>query len=231
MKVLYDRGFPVPKPIDFNRHAIVMQLIPGSPLAQIRELDNPGKAYKASMGLIVRLANHGLIHGDFNEFNLLICEDEEIIMIDFPQMVSTDHINAEEYFDRDVQCIVTYFLKRFGYRSKYIPRLHVDTKREVDLDKEIEASGFTREMHNTFEQLLKERQQQTSSSSSSSDDSVDGDSGSSPVTTLAVETDKLELSKDLPSEDPSQGNEIQELAQLAKQDVAVNTEKDGEEKK
>lgn len=86
-----------------------MQLIPGSPMydissppnwslrAQIREIGNPSKVYKDCMDLIVKLANHGLIHGDFNEFNLLLSDDEEITMIDFPQMVSTDHINAEEY--------------------------------------------------------------------------------------------------------------------------------------
>lgn len=61
--------------------------------------------------LIVRLGKAGLIHGDFNEFNLLIKpvdeteeDDEElknvekpiveIIMIDFPQMISTSHLNA-----------------------------------------------------------------------------------------------------------------------------------------
>ena len=53
------------------------------------------------MDLIVRLANAGLIHGDFNEFNLLLREPEneddlpEPVLIDFPQMVSTDHPNAE----------------------------------------------------------------------------------------------------------------------------------------
>lgn len=32
MKALYDRGFPVPKPIEFNRHCVVMELIEGGPL-------------------------------------------------------------------------------------------------------------------------------------------------------------------------------------------------------
>uniref|UniRef100_A0A9J8CHH7 non-specific serine/threonine protein kinase n=1 Tax=Cyprinus carpio carpio TaxID=630221 RepID=A0A9J8CHH7_CYPCA len=32
MKALYDRGFPVPKPVDYNRHAVVMELINGYPL-------------------------------------------------------------------------------------------------------------------------------------------------------------------------------------------------------
>jgi len=32
MKALHDRGFPVPRPVDFNRHAVVMQLLDGHPL-------------------------------------------------------------------------------------------------------------------------------------------------------------------------------------------------------
>ncbi len=32
MKALYEHGFPVPKPIDFNRHAVVMELLGGYPM-------------------------------------------------------------------------------------------------------------------------------------------------------------------------------------------------------
>lgn len=49
------------------------------------------------MALLVRLARHGLIHGDFNEFNIMIRdEDGEPVVIDFPQMVSVRHANAGE---------------------------------------------------------------------------------------------------------------------------------------
>jgi RIO kinase 2 len=61
----------------------------------VRELQNPEKVYSTLMDLLVKLANHGLIHGDFNEFNILINDDEEITLIDFPQMVSIEHENAE----------------------------------------------------------------------------------------------------------------------------------------
>lgn len=48
------------------------------------------------MDIIVRFAQAGLIHGDYNEFNILIRRDSgEPIVIDFPQMVSTSHENAE----------------------------------------------------------------------------------------------------------------------------------------
>jgi hypothetical protein len=31
-QALFDAGFPVPRPVDFNRHCVVMQLVQGYPL-------------------------------------------------------------------------------------------------------------------------------------------------------------------------------------------------------
>ncbi|XP_073200676.1 serine/threonine-protein kinase RIO2 isoform X2 [Lepidochelys kempii] len=95
MKALHDRKFPVPKPFDYNRHAVVMELISGYPLCQVHQIEDPASVYSELMELIVKLANHGLIHGDFNEFNLLLDSEDQVTMIDFPQMVSTSHPNAE----------------------------------------------------------------------------------------------------------------------------------------
>ncbi len=61
----------------------------------MHELDDPGSVYNECMELIVKLANHGLIHGDFNEFNLMLNDHDRVTMIDFPQMISTSHLNAE----------------------------------------------------------------------------------------------------------------------------------------
>ncbi|XP_006169934.1 serine/threonine-protein kinase RIO2 [Tupaia chinensis] len=145
MKALYERKFPVPKPIDYNRHAVVMELINGYPLCQIHHVEDPASVYDEAMELIVKLANHGLIHGDFNEFNLILDKDDHITMIDFPQMVSTSHPNAEWYFDRDVKCIRDFFMKRFGYESELYPTFS-DIRREDSLDVEVSASGYTKEM-------------------------------------------------------------------------------------
>lgn len=84
-------------------------------------MNDPAALYDKLMDLIIRLANHGVIHGDFNEFNILIDEENNPILIDFPQMVSTSHENAQMYFDRDVQCICTFFKRRFGYESELFP--------------------------------------------------------------------------------------------------------------
>jgi RIO-like serine/threonine protein kinase len=63
---------------------------------QIDEVPSPGKLYSQLMDVIVRFAHAGLIHGDYNEFNILIRRSTgEPVVIDFPQMVSTSHENAE----------------------------------------------------------------------------------------------------------------------------------------
>lgn len=46
MKVLHEYGFPVPKPIDHNRHCVVMEWIDGTPLyASLLLLDSVPNAY------------------------------------------------------------------------------------------------------------------------------------------------------------------------------------------
>lgn len=61
----------------------------------MKSIADPGSVYDELMQLIVKLANAGLIHGDFNEFNLVIADDGNVTLIDFPQMVSTSHPNAD----------------------------------------------------------------------------------------------------------------------------------------
>lgn len=154
MKALHERGFPVPKPIDFNRHCVIMELVDGYPLLNVCEVGNVEALYDDLMNLIVRLGNCGVIHGDFNEFNIMITKDQVPILIDFPQMVSTSHPNAEMFFDRDVQGVRELFRKKFGYESEEYPRFS-DLERNDELDREVLCSGygFTQEME---DDLLKE---------------------------------------------------------------------------
>ena len=74
-------------------------------MTQISVIPHPKQMYQKLMDLIIRIAEHGLVHGDFNEFNLMINDDEQVTVIDFPQMVSTSHLNGKYYFERDCQCI------------------------------------------------------------------------------------------------------------------------------
>ncbi|GIX98146.1 hypothetical protein CEXT_190461, partial [Caerostris extrusa] len=153
MQALHDRGFPVPKPYDFNRHCVVMELVRGITLYQIHEVKDIPALYDELMNLIVRLANHGLIHGDFNEFNIMLDEEDRVTLIDFPQMISTSHPEAERYFDRDVQCIRNFFKKRFDYDSELYPDFK-EILREDDLDVTTRASGFSKDVQDDLNQAL-----------------------------------------------------------------------------
>jgi len=124
--------------------------------------------YSDLMDLIVRLGEHGLIHSDFNEFNLLIREsDGSPILIDFPQMISTSHQNATYYFNRDVDCIRSFFKRRFGYECEEYPRLEEDVVKKVDLDVQVAASGFQKKWQEQLEQY------QQNAEKGSSDDHIE----------------------------------------------------------
>lgn len=184
MKALRENGFSVPEPIAQNRHTIVMSLIDAFPLRQIAEVPNPAALYSELMDIILELARFGLIHGDFNEFNILIKEIAdpnvqaesaengepskadnirlEPVIIDFPQMVSIDHANAEMYFDRDVNCIKRYFKRKFHFESDVPGPFFKDARKKFlknpgkRLDVEVEASGFSRKMARDLEKYMQE---------------------------------------------------------------------------
>ena len=119
MQVLHKAGFPVPKPVDHNRHAVLMEYMEGSiPMYQLpNEVSNLEieKLLDVIFKILLRFAACGLIHGDFNEFNLLIDlkNVEKVTVIDFPQIISVEHPEARMQFDRDVTCIERFFSKRF----------------------------------------------------------------------------------------------------------------------
>lgn len=195
MKALRENGFPVPEPIAQNRHTIVMSLVDAFPMRQISSVPDPASLYAELLSLIVRLASFGLIHGDFNEFNILIEERPSTetpaspddpaptadllsdtpaqptsapdapptvnltpVIIDFPQMVSIDHANAEYYFDRDVACIKRFFSRRFHFTSDEPGPFFKDAIKHVGkrLDVEVEASGFSRKMAKELDAYMKE---------------------------------------------------------------------------
>ncbi|KAL3621580.1 hypothetical protein CASFOL_036492 [Castilleja foliolosa] len=167
MKALGEHGFPVPHAVDCNRHCVIMSLVQGYPLVQVQQVQNPEPVFETILGLVIRLAEHGLIHCDFNEFNIMIDDDEKITMIDFPQMVSVSHRNAKMYFDRDIECIFKFFRKRFNLDfddnevdlddseidSEESSRPQFSDIKKVTgvLDKELEASGFTRKDQDDIE--------------------------------------------------------------------------------
>ncbi|KAF2129420.1 RIO1-domain-containing protein [Dothidotthia symphoricarpi CBS 119687] len=211
MKGLRKEGFPVPEPIGQNRHTVIMGLIDAFPLRQISKVGDPAALYAELLSFIVRLAQYGLIHGDFNEFNILVEEkydaDDKVTLIptiiDFPQMVSIDHANAEYYFDRDVACIKRFFDRRFGFTSDEPgPFFKDSTKKLVKrLDVEVEASGFSRKMAKELDMYMKEH-------------GVDGDAGE-------IQGDDEEADDD---DDDDDDDEVEDVDEDANEEGGVSLE-------
>jgi RIO kinase 2 len=193
MKALREEGFPVPEPIAQSRHTIVMSLVDAFPLRQIADVPDPASLYGDLISLILRLAKHGLIHGDFNEFNILVNEIRtkseegeetltlEPVIIDFPQMVSMEHQNAEMYFDRDVNCVKRFFERRFHFVPDQPGPFFKKVKKTVGkdgvkrLDATEMASGFTKRMLKDLEAAIKEKIDQAPQNSGDEDDDDEDD--------------------------------------------------------
>jgi len=76
MTALHDAGYPTPKPIGQSRHVVAMGLVRGVPLYQLHtnrvSADQAQSIYEQSAALAGRMARHGLVHCDLNEFNLMV---------------------------------------------------------------------------------------------------------------------------------------------------------------
>jgi len=59
-----------------------------------------------------------MIHGDLGEFNIVLDEKGNILLIDWLQWVPTDHPNAKSLLERDIGNICKYFQKKYNIESK-----------------------------------------------------------------------------------------------------------------
>jgi RIO-like serine/threonine protein kinase len=228
MKALYDVGYPTPTPIAHNRHIVCMSLVRGMPLYQIfpkqLSVEQAADIYEQSIGMAARLAQHGLVHCDLNEFNVLVdlsgvqsmatasddpyvrhsgqsvapeksvgmlskqaweqsmeagdkvleampepvarLENGEpkpiVTLIDFPQMISTKHPNAKELYERDLGCLRRFFelkllctipddLTAGTVWESLVQSENEDIDAEQRLDKELKASGYSKDMKQDLE--------------------------------------------------------------------------------
>ncbi|QSG03362.1 serine/threonine-protein kinase RIO2 [Natranaeroarchaeum sulfidigenes] len=103
----------VPRPIDHNRHAIVMEKIDGVELSRTGLED---EQVLPVLDLVLRemqtAYREGRVHADMSEYNVFV-GSEGITIFDWPQAIPADHENAEEFLERDVENIVNYFRRKY----------------------------------------------------------------------------------------------------------------------
>jgi RIO kinase 2 len=115
LEILYNGKLSVPEPIFQNRHVIVMSFINGQLLVEINYLEEPELILNKILDFIYdSFKNYDIIHSDLSEFNIMITDNNEILVFDFPQWISSDHPQYEYYLKRDIFNTIDFFRRRFG---------------------------------------------------------------------------------------------------------------------
>lgn len=108
------KDMEVPRVLAYNRHALVMKIYDYEMLYRIK-IANCEIISQKIFKFIYNLWIRGYVHGDLNEFNIMV-KDDDILVLDFPQCISISDKRAPEYLKRDVECIRRYFLKKNFYK-------------------------------------------------------------------------------------------------------------------
>jgi RIO kinase 2 len=134
LEALYP-GVSVPRPVDQNRHAVVMEKLDGVELSKAKLTDDQ---VVGVCDLVLReLAaafEAGYVHADMSEYNVFVSTDG-ITIFDWPQAVSTDHANATEFLTRDVENLLGHFERKY-------PGLMPETLDDEQLVREITDGTF-----------------------------------------------------------------------------------------
>ncbi len=122
MQTLYQAGADVPEPIAAGENVILMsyvgdELMPAPPLHTVELMpDEVQPLFDNTMRNIRLMLEHGMIHGDLSEYNILYWQGK-IILIDFPQVVDVEtNSHAEEILKRDIERVCQYF-NQFGVNA------------------------------------------------------------------------------------------------------------------
>jgi RIO kinase 2 len=103
----------VPRPVDQNRHAIVMEKIDGVELARTKLTDAQViPVLELVLDEVTTAYAAGWVHADMSEYNVFVTE-AGVVVFDWPQAVATDHENAREFLERDVENIAGYFGRKY----------------------------------------------------------------------------------------------------------------------
>ena len=101
-----------PTPLYRSFHCIVMEPFYGSRLADAESLDDPQSVLEKIISNVKIAYQNGYINGDLNEYNIMVNNDN-IFILDWPQAIKVDTINANVVLLRDVKNILKFFSKKY----------------------------------------------------------------------------------------------------------------------
>jgi RIO kinase 2 len=106
----------VPRPVDQNRHAVDLLHDDGVELSRTA-LDDEQVLPVLELVLeeVAAAYDAGYVHADMSEYNVFVTE-AGVVVFDWPQAVPTDHANARELVERDVENVLGYFERKYPHQ-------------------------------------------------------------------------------------------------------------------
>ncbi len=121
----------VPRPVDQNRNAIVMEKMDGVELSRADLPEEQAVTILDEILAELRTAHElGYVHADMSEYNVFVSESG-VTLFDWPQAVDVDHPNAAELLERDVDNLLGHFEQKYP-----------GTVREMGLDRDRVAGAI-----------------------------------------------------------------------------------------
>lgn len=139
---LFSSAFPeIPKYFACNRHILVLEYLEHETLYNVKVEDEDAKSISESLfDFLKRFYDFGYVHGDFNEFNIMINEND-IKILDFPQCLPVTDERASSYLKRDVECIHKFFWKKNFIVCDDSVLQEIYLKNNIKI--EVERNGFS----------------------------------------------------------------------------------------
>ena len=107
----------VPTPIHVSKNILVMEYIGSernaAPMLKNVLIEEPDRYYHEIIEEYFKIYNHAkMVHADLSEYNILVTDEGELVVIDIGQCVVMEHPRAQEWFVRDMKNISHFFAKR-----------------------------------------------------------------------------------------------------------------------
>ncbi len=96
-----------------------MGMIEGAELYHHPELPNPQAVLNEILVNIRKTYQDAhIIHADLSPYNIILQPNQHILIIDWPQYVTTKHPNAQQLLIRDLQNVLRYFQRKYKLKTK-----------------------------------------------------------------------------------------------------------------
>lgn len=105
----------VPEPVDYDRHAIVMNVVEGFDLSRATLVD-PEWYLNKILDQVKLAYDLGYVNGDLSEYNVIVSENF-VTIIDWPQYVTKTSKLIDKLLERDVFNVLNYFERKYRIKK------------------------------------------------------------------------------------------------------------------